>query len=163
MGVVDRLVLGAREPGSGLPWREENPTPVEPARQALADRNLQCWVSPDAPTLQATGFSGLRRYRDGLHWVQSGTPPFQLGMQMNYIDAGTAPMRKTGHVKIHGPEAFAGMHKAGRLAAECLDMLVPEVRAGVTTDHIDRLVFEFALDHGSVPATLMYQIGRAHV
>src|SRR5262249_58759599 len=64
-------------------------------------------------------------------------PFFYSGMQMSYIDAATAPMRKTGHVKIHGPEAFAGMRKAGQLAAECLDMLVPEVRAGVTTDHID--------------------------
>jgi CO/xanthine dehydrogenase FAD-binding subunit len=27
-------------------------------------------------------------------------------------------MRNTGHVKIHGPEAFAGMRRAGRLAAE---------------------------------------------
>src|SRR3974390_1410753 len=33
----------------------------------------------------------------------------------------------------------------------------PRVRRGVTTDHIDRLVFEFAMDHGSVPATLMYR------
>ena len=76
---------------------------------------------------------------------------------MSYVDATSAPMRKTGHVKIHGPEAFAAMRKAGRLAAECLDMLVPEVKPGVPTDHIDRLVFEFARDHGAVPATLMYR------
>ena len=76
---------------------------------------------------------------------------------MSYVDAETAPMRKTGHVKIHGPDAFAAMRKAGRLAAECLDMLVPEVRPGVTTDHVDRLVFEFAMDHRAMPATLMYR------
>jgi len=28
------------------------------------------------------------------------------------------------------PEAFAGMRKAGRLVAECLDMLMPEIRSG---------------------------------
>jgi methionyl aminopeptidase len=49
------------------------------------------------------------------------------------------------------------MRKAGQLVARCLDMLVPEVRAGITTDHIDRLVFEFAMDNASVPATLMYR------
>ena len=76
---------------------------------------------------------------------------------MNYVDAATAPLRKTGQIKIHGSEAFAGMRKAGRLTAECLDMLVPEVVAGITTDHIDRLVFEFAMDHGALPATLMYR------
>ena len=41
------------------------------------------------------------------------------------------------------------MRKAGQLAAECLDMLVAEVKPGVTTEHIDRLVFEFAMDHGA--------------
>src|SRR5262250_486615 len=76
---------------------------------------------------------------------------------MNYVDAATAPLRKTGHIKLHGPEAFASMRKAGRLVAECLDILVPQIRSGVTTEHIDRLVFEFAMDHGALPATLMYR------
>ncbi|MGE5500570.1 MAG: type I methionyl aminopeptidase, partial [Ignavibacteriales bacterium] len=31
---------------------------------------------------------------------------------------------RTGHIKIHSPEDFEGMRRAGRLAAECLDMLV---------------------------------------
>jgi methionyl aminopeptidase len=78
-------------------------------------------------------------------------------MTMNYVDAATAPLRKTGHIKLHGPEAFASMREAGRLVAECLDMLVPEIGPGVTTEHIDRLVFEFAMDHGAMPATLMYR------
>ena len=47
------------------------------------------------------------------------------------------------------------MRKAGRLVAECLDMLVPEIRSGVTTEHIDRLVFEFAMDYGAMPGTLI--------
>ncbi len=49
------------------------------------------------------------------------------------------------------------MRKAGRLVAECLDMLVPEIGPGITTEDIDRLVFEFAMDHGAMPATLMYR------
>jgi len=76
---------------------------------------------------------------------------------MNYVDAATAPLRKTGQIKLHGPEAFDGMRRAGRLVAECLDMLVPEIGPGVTTDRIDRLVFTFAMDHGALPATLMYR------
>jgi methionyl aminopeptidase len=76
---------------------------------------------------------------------------------MSYVDAALAPQRKTGQIKLHGPAAFAGMRKAGRLVAECLDMLTDEVKAGVTTEHIDRLVFEFAMDHQAVPATLMYR------
>jgi len=76
---------------------------------------------------------------------------------VSYVDAGTAPLRKNGQIKLYGPEAFAGMRKAGRLVAECLDMLVDEVKEGVPTDRIDRLVFEFALDHGALPATLGYR------
>jgi methionyl aminopeptidase len=76
---------------------------------------------------------------------------------MNYVDASSAPLRKTGQIKLHGPEAFAGMRKAGRLVAECLDLLVREIKPGVATDLIDRLVFEFAMDHGACPATLMYR------
>ena len=47
---------------------------------------------------------------------------------MNYVDAAVAPLRKTGQIKIHGPAAFEGMRKAGRLAAECLDMLTDEIQ-----------------------------------
>ena len=49
------------------------------------------------------------------------------------------------------------MRKAGRLVAECLDMLVAEVKPGVTTEKLDRQVLEFAMDHGALPATLMYR------
>jgi methionyl aminopeptidase len=76
---------------------------------------------------------------------------------MTYVDAAAAPLRKTGQIKIHGPEGFAGMRKAGWLVADCLDLLSAEVRPGVTTDHLDRFVFEFAMDHGAWPATLMYR------
>ncbi|MCC6888628.1 MAG: type I methionyl aminopeptidase [Hyphomicrobiales bacterium] len=76
---------------------------------------------------------------------------------MSYVDAALAPQRKTGQVKLHGPAAFEGMRKAGRLAAVCLDMLHDEVRPGVPSARIDRLVFEFAMDHNALPATLMYR------
>ncbi|MEX1083815.1 MAG: type I methionyl aminopeptidase, partial [Xanthobacteraceae bacterium] len=65
---------------------------------------------------------------------------------MNYFDAALAPLRKTGQIKLHGAEAFEHMRKAGRLVAECLDMLVGEIKPGVSTERVDRLVFEFALD-----------------
>jgi len=76
---------------------------------------------------------------------------------MTYIDAAVAPLRKTGQIKIYDEEAFAAMRRAGRLVAECLDMLVPEIEPGMPTNRIDQLVFEFAMDHGAFPATLMYR------
>ena len=76
---------------------------------------------------------------------------------MSYVEAAVAPARKTGQIKLHNAEAFAGMRKAGRLVAECLDMLTAEVEPGVPTEKIDRLVFDYAMDHGALPATLMYR------
>ncbi|MCA3647855.1 MAG: type I methionyl aminopeptidase, partial [Methylobacterium sp.] len=39
----------------------------------------------------------------------------------------TLVRRQPGSIRLHGPEAFAAMRKAGRLTAEALDMLVPMV------------------------------------
>jgi methionyl aminopeptidase len=76
---------------------------------------------------------------------------------MSYVEAALAPLRKTGQIKLHGAQAFEGMRKAGRLVAECLDMLTAEVQPGISTDRIDQLVFDFAMDHRALPATLMYR------
>ena len=64
---------------------------------------------------------------------------------------------RTGGIKIHTAEDFAGMRAAGRLAAECLDMLIPHVQPGVTSEHLDDLAREFTLDHGALPACLGYR------
>jgi methionyl aminopeptidase len=76
---------------------------------------------------------------------------------MTYVDAAQAPLRKTGQIKLYGAAAFEGMRQAGRLVADCLDMLTAEVKPGVPTERLDRRVFEFARDHGAMPATLMYR------
>jgi methionyl aminopeptidase len=64
---------------------------------------------------------------------------------------------RNGVIKLHGAEAFAGMSKAGRLAAEILDALVPHVVPGVTTDELDAIVYRMTVEGGGVPATLGYR------
>jgi methionyl aminopeptidase len=76
---------------------------------------------------------------------------------MTYIDAAEAPLANTGQIKLHGPDGFAGMARAGRLAAEALDLLAGHVRPGVTTAELDKLVLDFALAHNAVPAPLYYR------
>ena len=61
------------------------------------------------------------------------------------------------HITIKSPAEQEKMRVAGRLAAEVLDMIGEHVKPGVTTEHIDRLVFDFAMDRRAVPATLMYR------
>ena len=65
--------------------------------------------------------------------------------------------QREGSIPLHGPEAFAGMRAAGRLAAAALDMLTPFVVPGVTTEELDRRVLSFALDHKAIPAPLNYR------
>ena len=49
------------------------------------------------------------------------------------------------------------MRKAGQLTSRCLDGLVSIVKPGVTTEAIDRFVFEYGMDHNTVAATLNYR------
>jgi methionyl aminopeptidase len=74
-----------------------------------------------------------------------------------YVDAGVAPRKNDGQIKLYGKDAFAGMHKAGRLVAECLDALNAIIRPGVPTETIDRFVYDFAMANGALPATLGYK------
>ena len=63
---------------------------------------------------------------------------------------------RTGQIKIHSKDDFEGMRRAGKLAAECLDMLTPHVVPGAVTDKLDTLAREFIerhFDDGAAIAT----------
>ena len=76
--------------------------------------------------------------------------------------AETAPAAvRTSGVKIHTRGYFAGMRAAGRLAADCLDMLTPHMQPGALTSRLDELAREFILDGGALPACLGYR-GYGH-
>ncbi len=68
---------------------------------------------------------------------------------------------RNGAIKLHGPEGFEGMRKAGLLSAQILDALVPLIVPGVTTEEIDDVVRRMTLEAGAIPATLGYR-GYTH-
>ena len=72
-----------------------------------------------------------------------------------------ATLARDGSIKLHGPEAFDGMRKAGLLAAQILDELTQFVQPGVSTGEIDDLVRTMTVDGGGIPATLGYR-GYTH-
>ena len=76
---------------------------------------------------------------------------------VSYVDAAVMPLKNNGQIRLYGEEGFAGMRKACRLTARCLDELAATVVPGVTTAAIDRFVFSFGMDHGALPATLNYR------
>src|SRR5689334_14860398 len=60
-------------------------------------------------------------------------------------------------VPVYASEGFEGMRRAGRLAAEVLDLLVPKVTPGTTTSALDAMAYEYVLDHQAIPACLGYR------
>ena len=68
---------------------------------------------------------------------------------------------RDGTIKLHGPAAFEGMRKAGKLAAEILDALAPLAVPGAVTADLDDVVREMTLAAGALPATLGYR-GYTH-
>jgi methionyl aminopeptidase len=61
-------------------------------------------------------------------------------------------------VTVKTPEQIEHMRVAGRLAAEVLEMLVPHVKAGVSTEELDQLAYEHIVNvQKAVPANVGYK------
>jgi methionyl aminopeptidase len=80
-----------------------------------------------------------------------------LGHIMHTLDIARSKERDAGKIRIYGEHAFEQMRKVGRLAAEALDLLVEHIVPGVSTERLDDLVFEFAMNHRAIPAPLNYR------
>src|SRR3546814_14750418 len=65
-----------------------------------------------------------------------------------------SPASRSGAIKLHDAAGYEGMRRAGHLAAEALDELVPHVVQGVTTDELVDMVRAHMPRGGGVPATL---------
>jgi len=83
-----------------------------------------------------------------------------MARMTEYVTA-DAPLARTGAIRLHGPQGFEGMRRAGRAAAEVLDALVPHVVPGVSTQELNDIVHREMLARGGVPATLGYR-GYTH-
>ncbi|WP_299817940.1 type I methionyl aminopeptidase [uncultured Jannaschia sp.] len=64
-------------------------------------------------------------------------------------------------IRIYETADFAGMHAAGRLAAELLDRIAEHVVPGATTGGLDRLITDWVAEAGAASATIGYK-GYAH-
>lgn len=76
---------------------------------------------------------------------------------VEYAEQDLETPRRTGVIKIHEAGNFDAMRKAGRLAAECLDMITPHVAPGVATSELDALCHSFVTDAGGASAPLNYR------
>ena len=72
------------------------------------------------------------------------------------MNTSKATLTKDG-IRLYEPSDFAGMHNAGRLAAEILDRIAEHVTPGQTTEELDRLITQWVDAAGAVSATIGYK------
>ncbi len=58
---------------------------------------------------------------------------------------------------IKTPEQIEGIRRSGVVNTGILDMLEEKIHEGMSTAEIDRLVYDFTLRHGGIPAPLGYE------
>jgi methionyl aminopeptidase len=75
---------------------------------------------------------------------------------MTVDDAHRGRLTRDG-IRIYEQGDFAGMHRAGELAARILDEMADHVFPGQTTEAIDRIITERVADAGATSATIGYK------
>lgn len=58
---------------------------------------------------------------------------------------------------IKTPEQIEGIRRSGVVNTGVLDLVEKEIHAGMSTAEIDKLVYDYTVSHGAIPATLGYE------
>ncbi|MBR5695748.1 MAG: type I methionyl aminopeptidase [Paludibacteraceae bacterium] len=58
---------------------------------------------------------------------------------------------------IKTPEQIEGIRQSGVVNTGVLDLVEREIRAGMSTEDIDKLVYDYTTSHGAIPAPLNYE------
>lgn len=80
-----------------------------------------------------------------------------MNLSEDYDDLDEMARLDTRAITYHTAADYEGMRKAGRLAAEVLDMLTGHVAPGVTTLHLNDLAHKMIVEAGATPAPLNYR------
>jgi methionyl aminopeptidase len=73
-----------------------------------------------------------------------------------YAATGNPRSSRGGAPEIKSPELIERMRRAGRAAADVRDLLEAHIAPGVTTDELDAIVHEAAIERGAYPSPLNY-------
>ena len=87
--------------------------------------------------------------------IQKGQPLTELDKRMLYLQehGHLVPTREL----IKTPEQIEGIRRSGVVNTGVLDLVAQEIKEGMSTAAIDKLVYEYTKDHGAIPAPLNYE------
>ena len=87
--------------------------------------------------------------------INKGEPLTELDKKVLYYQnrGHLVPKRKL----IKTPEQIEGIRKSGVVNTGVLDLVAQEIHEGMSTAAIDKLVYEYTVEHGAIPAPLNYE------
>ena len=94
--------------------------------------------------------------RNKINWkVPKGAELTELDKKVLYFQekGHLVPSRKL----IKTPEQIDGIRKSGIINTGVLDLVAREIHAGMSTAEIDKLVYDYTVSHGAIPAPLNYE------
>lgn len=94
--------------------------------------------------------------RQKRNWtIKHGEPLTELDKKiLSYQNKGILVPRRD---MIKTPEQIEGIRRSGVVNTGVLDLVEQEIRAGMTTADIDKLVYDYTVSHGAIPAPLNYE------
>lgn len=84
------------------------------------------------------------------------------GAELTELDKKVLYYQNKGHLVptrdlIKTPEQIEGIRRSGLLNTAVLDRVAEQIHAGMSTAEIDRLVYDYTVAHGGIPACLGYE------
>lgn len=84
------------------------------------------------------------------------------GTELTELDKKVLFYQSRGHLVpsrrlIKTPEQIEGIRKSGMLNTAVLDRVAEKICAGMSTAEIDKLVYDYTVEHGGIPACLGYE------
>ena len=84
------------------------------------------------------------------------------GAELTELDKKVLYFQNKGHLVpsrklIKTPEQIEGIRRSGLINTAVLDLVASEITAGMSTAEIDKMVYDFTVSHGAIPAPLNYE------
>lgn len=94
--------------------------------------------------------------RQKRNWtIKHGEPLTELDKKiLSYQNKGILVPRRD---MIKTPEQIEGIRRSGAVNTGVLDLVEQEIHVGMTTADIDKLVYDYTVSHGAIPAPLNYE------